>query len=256
MTFRDLPGLQATARSVLAQTDPAYEWIVIDGGSGNGTAQWLAEQTSPNIRWLSEPDKGTYDAMNKGLDRCRADYVVFLNGGDTFASERTLETVRHAIEGSPEAPDIIYGDSIDMDSDRELYKRARRPGHLRFGMYASHQSMYFRRAHCPGLRYDLRFPVSADYAFIAAFTKGRPHAGLARHLYVPHALCRFSMGGTHFVRRRKGIQEDYLIRREILDQPLALAAVLRTLHHLHHTVKLTLPSLSRALRYRFTAAPR
>src|SRR5256885_15677190 len=113
VTLNDLAGLQATLASTLRQQHQDLEAIVIDGGSFGDTKEWLSSQADVRIRWLSEPDRGLYDAMNKGLDRARGDYVVFMNSGDTFADDEVLQKVAAAAAVRPR-PDLVYGDAIDV----------------------------------------------------------------------------------------------------------------------------------------------
>lgn len=250
VTWRDLDGLKATAASVDAQVYRDFEWIVVDGDSDDGTSEWLSNQNRPNCRWTSQPDAGIFDAMNKGLDRSRGRYVIFMNSGDLFSSSETLGVVAAAIAKLCPPPDLVYGDAIDLQSDgRELYRRARRPGWIRYGMFASHQATYFRRDHCRELRHALEFPTSGDYAFIAAFLSGTTESGPARCLYVPQPLCRFLLGGTHFTGRLRAMREDYRIRRDVMHMPAYLACGLYVAHRAHHFLKLTVPALTRRMRY-------
>ncbi|HYC57229.1 MAG TPA: glycosyltransferase family 2 protein [Candidatus Binatia bacterium] len=247
VTRNDIAGLHATAASIREQTCRDYEWIVIDGASSDATPRWLADNATDGDIFVSEPDRGTYEAMNKGLDRASGRYVVFLNSGDTLAASDALDSIRAGIDAAEVEPELVYGDSIDVPSGgHDLYRRARRHDFLPYGMFASHQSMYFRRAHRPQLRYDLQYPRSADYAFVCSFLAA---AAPARCLYLPRALCRFSLGGQHFTRRAEAMLEDFHIRRRLLGQPLAVAAGLYALHRLHHATKLIAPRLAGRLRY-------
>ncbi|HYB98194.1 MAG TPA: glycosyltransferase family 2 protein [Candidatus Limnocylindrales bacterium] len=249
VTRNDLAGLHATAASIREQTSRDYEWIVIDGASSDETPRWLADNAGNGDVVVSEPDRGTYDAMNKGLDRATGRYVVFLNSGDTLASPDTLGAVGAAVCAAEVEPDLVYGDSIDVPAGgNELYRRSRRHVFLPYGMFTSHQAMYFRRARRPELRYDLQYPRSADFAFVCSFLRADA-AGQARCLYLPRPLCRFSLGGQHFTNREQAMLEDFRIRRRVLGQPLAMAAALYALHRLHHATKLAAPWLTRRLRY-------
>lgn len=248
VTWRDLAGLQSTAASIHDQGDRDFEWIVIDGASDDGTPEWLSTLQQGTCRWVSEKDGGIYDAMNKGLDLARGRYVIFLNAGDRFTANDVLARAHALIQS--ESPDLVYGDSVDVQADgARLLRRARPPGWIRNGMFTSHQAMFFRIAHAPGLRHDLRFRVSGDYAFTAAFltAQGKSTGARCRSLAVP--VCDFSLGGSHFTGRMRGIEEDYIIRREILGESRLRAATLRILHRLHHALKLHVPRLASWLRY-------
>ena len=81
-SHRDLAGLQRTHESLLSQRLPQVQWVVVDSGSGDGTAAWLQAQASDWIRWVSEPDQGIYDAWNKGLRLAQGEWIVFVGAGD------------------------------------------------------------------------------------------------------------------------------------------------------------------------------
>ena len=93
INYNDKDGLLRTAKSVVEQTFKDYEWLVIDGGSTDGS-QEIMGQFSAHIAWgVSEPDGGIYEAMNKGLAKASGDYVQFLNSGDSFIDRDVLERV-------------------------------------------------------------------------------------------------------------------------------------------------------------------
>lgn len=253
VTWRDLEGLRTTAASVQAQTDQDFEWIVIDGASDDGTPEWLSALRTPTANWSSEKDGGIYDAMNKGLDRANGSYLVFLNAGDAFAAPDVLSRVHERIDTA--APDLVYGDSVDVRPDGErLYRPARRPEWIRFGMFTSHQAMIYRRDHAPRLRYDLRFRLSGDYGYTAAFLSTPNAKGDVQYEYIALPICDFSLGGAHFTNRRLAIAEDFLIRRELLRESWFSALMLRLLHEAHHALKLLSPAVTKWLRYRSRAA--
>lgn len=109
-------GLLKTIKSVVEQTFRDYEWIIIDGGSTDGSKQ-LIEQYSQFISyWVSEPDTGIYNAMNKGIRVSSGDYLLFLNSGDWLASPTVLEDV---YKTAPTV-DFVYGDHIERDGSRGI----------------------------------------------------------------------------------------------------------------------------------------
>lgn len=155
-----------TVMSVASQTMRDFEHIIVDGASGDDTITIARRICMENIRIFSEPDKGIYDAMNKGLRLARGEYVIFLNAGDTFYDENTLRRYSEAIKAS--SPDIIYGDTFIVDAEYNIL----RPRHLSppellskhsysRGMLVCHQAFMVRRSVAPP--YDLGYRFSSDY---------------------------------------------------------------------------------------------
>jgi len=100
-------ALQKTIESIWLQTYNNYEHIIVDGWSSDGTVDYIKSLQYENIKYISEPDKGIYDAMNKGIDISSGEYLLFLNAADTFASDGVLETISRSID--EKQPKIIYG---------------------------------------------------------------------------------------------------------------------------------------------------
>ena len=121
---KDVVGeIGGTCESVLGQTFADFEWIVVDGASGDGTVEVLNRYRRGMAHFLSEPDGGVYHAMNKGIALARGEYVVFMNGGDAFASDRVLERVFAA---GP-AADVVYGNEMRVYPDGETEICSSRP---------------------------------------------------------------------------------------------------------------------------------
>ena len=108
ITRNDLEGLKRTAQSIASQSWKDYEWLVIDGASTDGTVDFIRSLERQPDYWVSEPDKGIYDAMNKGIVRSTGEYLLFMNSGDSFYASDTLA---QCFSSFPDA-DVIYGDAF------------------------------------------------------------------------------------------------------------------------------------------------
>lgn len=167
VTYNAEKVLERTLQSVASQTYPHIEYIIVDGASKDGT-QALAERYRAHIStFVSEPDKGLYDAMNKALPLCTGDYICFLNAGDCLYSPDTLRLMAEGLKGS-QLPDVLYGDTaIVDDKGRFLHLRAHRPPRrltwrsFRQGMLVCHQAFWVRRDLAE--KYDLQYRFSADF---------------------------------------------------------------------------------------------
>lgn len=206
VTRDNLEGLKTTEQSLAAQSFQDFEWIVIDGASRDGTPDYLATTKS---KWISEPDRGIYDAMNKGIAMASGDYLLFLNAGDALADENVLS----AVAAPSHDEDFIYGNSLECGHIRP----ARAADKAILGMFAHHQAMFYKRSALAALRYDLSYPIAADYKFTLEALK---NARTTRHCPLP--VCIFAAGGVSQRRARQGRAEQFRIRRELEICPLPL----------------------------------
>lgn len=154
--FNAKHALIKTIESIRRQDSTAYEHLIIDGGSTDSTCEFLQESQSPLIRWISEPDNGLYDAMNKGLDLAKGQFVWFINAGDLLEKPTILSELLDKV--TPEL-DILYGDVLMVDpygnvmGTRSEVSTQKTPQSLtwkdlRFGMVVSHQAFIPRRSIC------------------------------------------------------------------------------------------------------------
>ncbi len=144
INYNNLPGLRNTLNSVFTQTFDDYEYIIIDGGSSDGSKEFLALQGSKVTHWVSEKDKGIYNAQNKGLSKAIGDYVLFLNSGDKLHDSNTLKIITPFLDGT----DIIYGDLKILESTKEWVKKYNEK--LNFGYFLRdtlpHQGAFIRQS--------------------------------------------------------------------------------------------------------------
>lgn len=228
ITYNAEKVLQRTLDSVRSQTYRDMEHLIIDGASTDETvamADAYRQRASYDVVVRSEPDKGIYDAMNKGLRLATGDYVVFMNAGDTFHDERTLERVLGGItelrnSETPELrPAVIYGDTDIVDSEgRFLRKRHLSvPDRLtwrsfRKGMLVCHQAFYARQDIARDIPYDLQYRHSADVDWCIRVMKEaeRRHLPLRR---VPGVVADFMDGGNTTQNHRASLKERFTVMR-------------------------------------------
>jgi len=198
ITYNAEKVVERTLNSVLNQTYEGVEHLIIDGASKDKTvtladAYKQKSDTSGNghkVIIQSEPDHGIYDAMNKGLTQASGDYVVFMNAGDFFPSNDTLEQIAHRCQlnetPSAELPAVLYGQTNLVDNDGN-YLRPRRlqaPERLtwrsfRHGMLVCHQAFYARTDLAKNLQFDTRYRFSADVDWCIRIMHEAERAGLA-----------------------------------------------------------------------------
>lgn len=211
VTYNAERWLERTIQSVLSQSYPGIEYLIIDGGSTDGTMR-IAEQYKSGIAGIvSEPDKGLYDAMNKGLKRATGDYVWFINAGDTLSSADEVEAVVRMLDGKEELPDIIYGETevVDVDGNSLGERRLKAPEVLtkdsfKMGMLVCHQSFIAKRSLAP--EYDLAYRFSADYDWCIRCLR-QADGVLNSRL----TLSRFLDGGLTTANRNASLKERFAI---------------------------------------------
>ncbi len=165
VTWNAAAVIAPTVESVRRQTSTDYEMLIIDGASTDDTLSIIREASVASLRVFSEPDKGLYDAMNKGIARARGRYLIFLNAGDAFADEAVLARLARL---AAKNPGVIYGQTQLVDEARNVVgmRHLTAPKQLTAksflnGMVVCHQAFIARRDLVP--QYDLQYRLSGDY---------------------------------------------------------------------------------------------
>lgn len=205
VTYNALDALKKTADSVARQDYPELEYIVVDGSSTDGTKNYLAAHADSITRWVSEPDHGIYDAMNKGSRMATGDYLIFMNAGDQFAATDVLRRVFGDKRLHAHEADIIYGDVV-----KNGRVKVAEPIHNSHRMIFCHQSSLIRReclAECP---YDTRHRMSADFKFFKQmYLSGK------RFVQVPFAIADYDVTGVSNRHRSLGLRDNIRVVSEV-----------------------------------------
>lgn len=169
ITWNNCLGLQETARSIEALDGEDFEWIIVDGGSNDETNEFFekvirefALYKKGRVQFKSEQDDGLYDAMNKGIERSKGEYLIFMNAGDSFANPKVLKDISSEIENT--SADVVYGHAFENHDGNLLLKKARSAKTIIYSMFTHHQAIFYRRKAIGGLRYRTDFRISADRA--------------------------------------------------------------------------------------------
>lgn len=172
VVYNNVRDIERTILSVLNQTYPDIEYLLIDGGSNDGTLDILKHYEGRLAKLISEKDKGIYDAMNKGLALASGDYVLFMNSGDEIYAPDTVEKI---FSLDPEA-DIYFGETEMYDENWKSIGQRRHKApesfswkDFKYGMSISHQAIYIRRTLTEP--YDTRYKLSSDIDWIIKAAK-------------------------------------------------------------------------------------
>ncbi|TSD63932.1 glycosyltransferase [Inquilinus sp. KBS0705] len=209
VVYNNARDIERTMLSVLNQTYAGIEYIVIDGASTDGTLEIIKKHEDKIATLISEPDKGIYDAMNKGLARATGDYVIFMNSGDEFYAN---DTVVKVFASAPDA-DIYYGETEMVNDGRESLgqRRHKAPGRFtwrsfKYGMSVSHQAIYIKRSLVEA--YDPKYQLSADIDWIIRAAKKAK-----KIVKVDGYVAKYLVGGMSKAKHRQSLLERFDIMK-------------------------------------------
>ncbi len=190
INYNNLDGLRKTYDSVMSQTFRDFEWIVIDGGSTDGSREFIEGHKEDFAFWCSEPDNGVYHAMNKGIRKATGEYLNFMNSGDTYFDSGSLAIVFSTERTS----DILYGAMLLADGtlDHEPMMKTELQWFDFYDNTLPHQASFIKRKLFDKVGfYDETYRISADWHF---FAKAFVCYGASLE-FIPSVLARFEGGG-------------------------------------------------------------
>lgn len=227
-TYNAAPVLQRTLDSIMRQTYHNIEHIIIDGKSKDDTVAMATQykttsylrHTGHTVTIVSEPDRGLYDAMNKGLQLATGEYLCYLNAGDVLATPDTIRDIAEAAErGGGTGYGVIYGETDVVDAAGQFlrHRRLQAPRRLtwrsfRHGMLVCHQSFYARTAIARQIPYDLRYRVSADVDWCIRVMRLADQRRLDNH-NMQRVLCHYLDGGMSIQNHRASLCERFATMR-------------------------------------------
>ena len=208
--------IRKTIESVINQPYDAIEYIIIDGGSTDGTVDIIKEYESKIAYWCSEADNGIYDAMNKGIKKSTGDVIAFINSDDWYVDD-VFKDVMDCFEQTQAG--VVYGDfrkvwrekysegvKVDTFSLDDLYYR----------FFLCHQAIFFKRKMFDviGL-YNINYRIAADYEWIL-----RAYIDKVKFAYIPKEVCCFRYGGMSSISRNLCAEEGRKIKLSLLPKEL------------------------------------
>jgi len=210
----EVDDLCKTRDSILKQQCNNVEWVVVHGGV-NAEIVKCVEATSHDldIKIISEPDNGIYDAMNKGLNIASGVYVVFLNAGDVFHDEFVLRKVLDVLKASNCTIDMLFGAAVLTFSNNTRYVRQPKDieKYLWHGLPANHQATYYKKSSIVMPAYDLKYKMCGDYYIVA-----KMYLNGAISEVLNESLVDFKIGGVSYYNPWLLIKEAYAIQKNVL----------------------------------------
>jgi glycosyltransferase involved in cell wall biosynthesis len=218
VVYNNVLQIQDCIKSVCSQDYPSIEYIIIDGGSTDGTLDTILEFGDEISEIISEPDMGIYDAYNKGISRANGEIIGFLNSDDLFANNGVLSSIAFYFENKN--IDITYGDLVYIRNDdsssvvRHWVAGKFSSSVLRCGWMPPHPTFYARRELYKNFgEFDLSYKISADYDCMLRFLKIEE----VKVFYIPEVLVKMRTGGASNnspINIIKKLREDYLILKK------------------------------------------
>jgi len=207
IVYNNVKDIERTMLSVLNQTYPNIEYILIDGASNDGTQEVIQKYQDRLPHFISEPDKGIYDAMNKGLALATGDYILFMNSGDEIYAPETVSEVF----GTADSADIYYGETEMYNEDWQSLGQRRHCApeifdwkSFKYGMNISHQAIYVKRSLTEP--YDLQYKYSSDIDWVIKAAK-KASSIVNTHMYV----AKYLVGGVSKKKHLASLKERFRI---------------------------------------------
>jgi glycosyltransferase involved in cell wall biosynthesis len=209
IVYNNIRDIEQTMLSVLNQTYPDIEYIVVDGLSNDGTLDIIKRYENRIAKLISEKDEGIYDAMNNGLTAATGDYVLFMNSGDEFYANDTVANVF----ASADDADIYYGETEMINGEGQSLGQRRHKApesfswrSFKYGMSVSHQAIYIRRTLAEP--YDRQYQLSADIDWIIRAAKKAKTI-----VNVNQYVAKYLVGGMSKAKHRQSLTERFAIMK-------------------------------------------
>ena len=203
-------NLEKTIRSVAEQDYSKLEYIIIDGGSTDGSVEIIQQYSSIVSNWLSEKDKGIYSAMNKGVRMASGEWICFLNAGDIFVDSGIVGKVADAISLLPEQPDIVYGNILIWKPAHGFIERIAQSPQNSHRMYFCHQSAFVQLVLLRQYPLDEQYTLSSDLKFFK-----QCYYNNKQHVRLDFPIVIYDTFGLSNIDRERGLRENISIIKEM-----------------------------------------
>jgi glycosyltransferase involved in cell wall biosynthesis len=210
VVYNERAKLEQTIQSVVTQDFADREYLIVDGGSTDGSAELIRRHEPSLAAWVSEADNGIYHAMNKGIALASGQWVCFLNAGDVFTHPDTLSRVAREMRQLRQSTDVVYGNILVRRPDNRLTERvAKEPCNLH-RMYFCHQSAFVRLPVLKAYGFDEGHQMSADLKFFK-----QCYYDKKRFVHLPFPLVVYDTSGISHTQRERGLRDNIAVVRSL-----------------------------------------
>ena len=211
--FNSAATIGDTIKSVLAQSHPDIEYIIVDGGSTDTTMDIIRQFDSKIAKVISEPDQGIYDAMNKGIKAATGDAICTLNSDDLYADDTAVQqlvTKMESTDSDTVFADLVYVKPRDTNHVTRYYNSSQfHPRRLRFGWMPAHPTwMVKRKLYEKWGEYSLGYIIAADYEMVVRLL----YRGGASYAHLPAVIVKMRTGGVS----TRGLRSSWILNTEIV----------------------------------------
>jgi glycosyltransferase involved in cell wall biosynthesis len=213
VVFNNVDTVAAAVESVIHQDYENIEYIIIDGGSDDGTLAALEDYKEHFATFISEPDEGIYDAMNKGIKEANGEIIGILNSDDLYHTNNVISKVVKAFRKN--SIDVVFGDlhyvkKNNLDKVVRYYSSAKfHPSKFRFGFMPAHPTFFTKKEHYENLGlYKTNYEIAADFELLLRFLK----VYNLEYKYLPINMIKMRMGG----RSTSSLKSNYILNKEMV----------------------------------------
>ena len=213
VSFNSAKTISDTIDSVLSQDFPEIEYIVVDGGSTDGTIDIIRQNENRISQWISEKDQGMYDAMNKGIAMATGDVIGILNSDDVYINTRVISDLMRLMQ--TQNTEVVFADLILVDSSNQnkvirYYDSGRfHPNKFRFGWMPAHPTVFVKRELYQRVgKFSTTYQIAADYEMLIRMLAIQK----ASYAYYPKPVVRMRAGGAS----TSGISRNWILNQEII----------------------------------------
>lgn len=213
VSYNAASTIEQTIYSVVNQSYENIEFIIIDGGSADGTVEIIQKYADKIAYWVSEPDKGIYDAMNKGITAATGEYIYFLGSDDVLVDEQVMERVANQLDSEVDVLSAtvwsVFDNALQMSFENNT-EYSKEEDIVRRNIRSPHQGMFVKTSIMKQLKFDTKYKIGADYKLLLTLWYGD-----YKVKKIPDKIAFYSAGGISNQQAEKGRREYLQVLQDL-----------------------------------------